>query len=33
VTQSYEETDASHVLTMEEITSLTEEGGKPPTPS
>jgi starch phosphorylase len=28
VTQSYEETDASHVLTMEEITSLTEEGGK-----
>ena len=26
--QSYEETDASHVLTMEEITSLTEEGGK-----
>ena len=29
MTQSYEETDASHVLTMEEITSLTEEGGKP----
>jgi signal transduction protein with GAF and PtsI domain len=28
VTQSYEETDTSHVLTMEEITSLTEEGGK-----
>jgi signal transduction protein with GAF and PtsI domain len=28
VAQSYEETDASHVLTMEEITSLTEEGGK-----
>jgi glycogen phosphorylase len=28
VTQSYEETDATHVLTMEEITSLTEEGGK-----
>ena len=29
MTQSYEETDASHVLTLEEITSLTEEGGKP----
>jgi starch phosphorylase len=30
VTQSYEAaTDASHVLTLEEITSLTEEGGKP----
>ena len=29
MTQSYEETDASHVLTMEEITNLTEEGGKP----
>jgi glycogen phosphorylase len=29
VSQSYEETDASHVLTMEEITNLTEEGGKP----
>jgi starch phosphorylase len=28
VTHSYEETDARHVLTMEEITSLTEEGGK-----
>ena len=28
MTQSYEETDARHVLTMEEITSLTEEGGK-----
>ncbi|WP_263351536.1 alpha-glucan family phosphorylase [Acidicapsa acidisoli] len=26
---SYEETDASHVLTLEEITNLTEEGGKP----
>ncbi len=29
MSQSYEETDASHVLTMEEITNLTEEGGKP----
>jgi glycogen phosphorylase len=29
VTQSYEATDASHVLTLEEITNLTEEGGKP----
>ncbi len=29
MTQYYEETDASHVLTMEEITNLTEEGGKP----
>jgi len=29
VTQSYEETDASQVLTMEEITNLTEESGKP----
>ncbi|HET6216625.1 MAG TPA: alpha-glucan family phosphorylase, partial [Acidobacteriaceae bacterium] len=28
MTQSYEETDASHVLTMEEITNLAEEGGK-----
>jgi starch phosphorylase len=28
VTHSYEETDARHVLTMEEITNLTEEGGK-----
>jgi glycogen phosphorylase len=26
---SYEETDAGHVLTLEEITNLTEEGGKP----
>ena len=26
---SYEELDASHVLTLEEITNLTEEGGKP----
>jgi starch phosphorylase len=29
VTQYYEETDASRVLTMEEITNLTEESGKP----
>jgi glycogen phosphorylase len=29
VTQSYDATDASHVLTLAEITSLTEEGGKP----
>ena len=29
MTQSYEETDASHVLTMDEITNLTEEGSKP----
>jgi glycogen phosphorylase len=29
VTQYFEETDASHVLTMEEITNLTEESGKP----
>src|SRR5271157_1338643 len=29
MTQSYEETDASLVLTLDEITSLTEEGGKP----
>jgi starch phosphorylase len=29
VTQSYESTDANHVLTLEEITNLTEEGGKP----
>ena len=28
MTHSYEETDARHVLTMEEITNLTEEGGK-----
>jgi starch phosphorylase len=28
VSQSYEETDASHVLTLEELTNLTEEGGK-----
>src|ERR1035438_8460300 len=28
MTESYEATDASHVLTMEEITNLTEEGGK-----
>src|SRR6202453_1230574 len=28
MTQSYEATDASRVLTMEEITHLTEEGGK-----
>jgi starch phosphorylase len=28
VAQYYEETDARHVLTMEEITGLTEEGGK-----
>jgi starch phosphorylase len=27
--QSYEPVDASHVLTLEEITNLTEEGGKP----
>ena len=29
MTQSYEATEPSHVLTMEEITNLTEEGGKP----
>ena len=29
MTQSYEETDASLVLTLEEITSLTQAGGKP----
>jgi glycogen phosphorylase len=29
MTQSYEATDANHVLTLEEITNLTEEGGKP----
>ena len=29
MTQSYQATDASHVLTMEEITNLTEQGGKP----
>ncbi len=29
MTHSYEETNASHVLTLEEITNLTEEGGKP----
>src|SRR5277367_2700437 len=29
MTQSYKETDASLVLTLEEITSLTEAGGKP----
>src|SRR5271155_4108727 len=29
MTQSYETTEPSHVLTMEEITNLTEEGGKP----
>src|ERR1700728_1356207 len=29
MTQSYEATDAGHVLTMEEITNLTEESGKP----
>src|SRR5271168_1052244 len=29
MTQSYEATDEGHVLTMKEITNLTEEGGKP----
>jgi starch phosphorylase len=29
MTQSYEATDVNHVLTLEEITNLTEEGGKP----
>jgi starch phosphorylase len=29
MTQFFEETDANRVLTLEEITSLTEEGGKP----
>jgi starch phosphorylase len=29
MTQSYDAADASHVLTLEEITNLTEEGGKP----
>ena len=29
VTQSYEATDATHVLTLEEMTNLTGEGGKP----
>ncbi len=29
MTQSYEETDAGHVLTLEEITHLTDEAGKP----
>ncbi|HEX3472020.1 MAG TPA: alpha-glucan family phosphorylase [Silvibacterium sp.] len=29
VTQSYEAADANHVLTLDEITNLTEEGGKP----
>jgi starch phosphorylase len=28
VTQSYESTDTGHVLTLEELTNLTEEGGK-----
>src|ERR1700678_460304 len=29
MTQSYETTEPSHVLTLEEITNLTEGGGKP----
>ncbi len=29
MTQFYKSTDSSHVLTLEEITNLTEEGGKP----
>jgi starch phosphorylase len=29
MTPFYEELDASYVLTLEEITNLTEEGGKP----
>ena len=29
MSQSYEELDASYVLTLEEITNLTEEGGRP----
>jgi starch phosphorylase len=29
VTQSFEETEVNHVLTLEEITNLTEDGGKP----
>jgi starch phosphorylase len=29
MTQSYEESNASHVLTLEQVTNLTEEGGKP----
>ena len=29
MTQFYDETEASRVLTLEEITSLTEGGGKP----
>src|ERR1700758_5745938 len=29
MTQFYEGTDANRVLTLEEITNLTEEGGKP----
>src|SRR5271157_1042554 len=29
MTQSYQATDASHVLTLEDITSLTEQSGKP----
>src|SRR5271156_373222 len=29
MTQSYKETDASLVLTLAEITALTEQGGKP----
>ena len=29
MTQSYEETSANHVLTLEQVTNLTEEGGKP----
>src|ERR1700678_943160 len=29
MTQSYEEADAIHVLTLEEITNLTQEGGRP----
>ena len=29
MTQSYEEANASHVLTLEQVTNLTEEGGKP----
>jgi starch phosphorylase len=29
MTQSYEDAGASHVLTLEQVTNLTEEGGKP----
>ena len=29
MTQSYQEAEGSHVLTLEEITNLTQEGGKP----